>query len=330
MSAWQLTLAVTGLLTTLSASAWGNLPLIELIAQVEKNEALYRNLETIVDSHYVTAPDKEMLSDTETMDTKHRLHFIRQGERYRVDQSEESVLIDGSASASSTIRAFDGSQVVTRQKDGSVTVSDTPKLANFSPHQMWVRGVAFVPPLSVWLSGDDAVTKFTGWDHHVRGYRNEIQSLGTDDVDGLTCHKVRRDRIDLKSGKPALAELLWVAEDRNYLPIRVYHYRYSWSLDVPIAQTSVEEFRELSPGVWSPARMTHTKYGPLDSKGLAERQWQWRATMTIASVSTAPDFPVEHFSEKQVRSAPQPSPAKGAAQDPSKEPPQDATREQPR
>lgn len=124
----------------------------------------------------------------------------------------------------------------------------------------------------------------------------------------------------MKTGKPALAELLWLAEDRNSLPIRVYNYRYGWSPDVPVSQISVEEFRERSPGIWLPARMTHTKYGPLDSKGLGERQWQWRATMTIADVSIAPDFPVEHFSEKGVRSAAKPSPAKGAAQDPSKEP----------
>lgn len=71
-----------------------------------------------------------------------------------------------------------------------MAASDVPKLAIFYPHQMWVRGVAVVPPLSVWLSGDEAVTKFTGWDHHVRGYRNEIQSLGTESVNGLTCHKV--------------------------------------------------------------------------------------------------------------------------------------------
>lgn len=91
MSAWQLTLAVAGLLATLSASAKGDLPLTELIAQVEKNEALYRNLEAIVGTHHVTAPHKEVLSDVETMDMKHRLHFIRQGERYRIDQSEEHV-----------------------------------------------------------------------------------------------------------------------------------------------------------------------------------------------------------------------------------------------
>lgn len=181
---------------------------------------------------------------------------------------------------------------------------------------MWVKGVAFVPPLSVWLSGDDAVTKFTGWDHHIRGNRNEVHSLGTDRIDGLLCHKVRQDQISLKSRETSHAELLWLAEDRNYLPIRVYKYRLGWSLDVPVSQLSVDEFRELSPGVWFPARMTYTKYGPLKINGLADRQWQLRETKKSASASVAPDYPVDYFSEKGVRSSAQLTQTGAPAQDP--------------
>ena len=78
---------------------------------------------------------------------------------------------------------------------------------------------------------------------------------------------------------------LWLAEDRNYLPVRKRYYTLRWSTLRPIVEGAVDELRELKPGVWFPFAAHLTSYQPIALQGGRQLvQWRWKYQVVDASL----------------------------------------------
>lgn len=104
-----------------------------------------------------------------------------------------------------------------------------------------------------------ALSEFLAAKEYAHGITHTLKVLGEERCDGFRCVKLRDDY-----GKPSPTgyRLIWLAVDRNYIPIRCDSYRTMWSEKVPRASGHVTELREIAPGVWFPWHMVYTLHVP--------------------------------------------------------------------
>ena len=127
-------------------------------------------------------------------------------------------------------------------------------------------------PLSVWLRGGHDLEK------HPRGallFGDWIQKTSIESeeiVDGLICIKLRCETWD-KGERPTLNTLrfLWLAPERNYLPVKTESYLPDVSLELSVGVGFAKGFREIEPGVWLPFDRAVTVY---DSDKIREEKKQ--------------------------------------------------------
>ncbi len=95
-----------------------------------------------------------------------------------------------------------------------------------------------------------------------------------------------------RSKVPPNSYLLWLATDRNYIPMRHEWREPHWSERLPTGIKSVDAWQELAPGVWHPQHVTlvsHEKSAEVDlATGHIVRQWHKEYTITRASLEAEP------------------------------------------
>ena len=69
---------------------------------------------------------------------------------------------------------------------------------------------------------------------------------------GRPCQKVKITTCVGSSRRPHSAWILWLAIDRNYLPIRQEAYTYHYSKSDPVGVGVAKDLREIAPGIWFP------------------------------------------------------------------------------
>jgi RNA polymerase sigma factor (sigma-70 family) len=88
--------------------------------------------------------------------------------------------------------------------------------------------------------------------------------LGEDERDGFRCDVLRLERIRTPNVNPAKASvfsLLWLAKERNYLPIRHEFYNEAYSSLIPlVAVKKAGDLREITRGVWFPFRVLELQH----------------------------------------------------------------------
>ncbi len=87
---------------------------------------------------------------------------------------------------------------------------------------------------------------------------HEVAYEGEAVVDGLQCVRLRSNIIFRKGEDPDFM-LLWLAVERNYLPVKMEFYMVNYSRAIPLAVSTVSDWRELSPGVWCPLGQSRIK-----------------------------------------------------------------------
>ena len=83
---------------------------------------------------------------------------------------------------------------------------------------------------------------------------------GEEECDGLKCQKIRLVNSISKSGSTHDSCVLWIAEQRNFLPIRKVAFTHRWSATIPIGESIAKDLREIKPGVWFPFNVETTAY----------------------------------------------------------------------
>jgi hypothetical protein len=93
------------------------------------------------------------------------------------------------------------------------------------------------------------------WNKSRANNRHRIEYLGEDERDGLRCVVLREVKLDRESDEVFGITLMWLAIDRNYLPLRFERYGNPKDLELPSVVETANDWREVAPGVWFPFHM---------------------------------------------------------------------------
>jgi hypothetical protein len=104
-------------------------------------------------------------------------------------------------------------------------------------------------------------------------------------------------KVLLKSGQPHDGRMFWLAEDRNYLPVRELAYTYRFSKDRPVGQAVADDVREIKPGVWFPFKAEVTAYDKIQIQRTGRREVRWKERYVVERADLAPKYDREFFSK---------------------------------
>lgn len=197
-----------------------------------------------------------------------------------------------------TLQGFDGQTTRIVEQESLANVRrgrvEDPRL--FRPHTMLIgpsHGPAVPFPLSTYLQSGQATRRQARF----ADAELAVFSEGEEWVDGLDCVEVRIEYWS-DAWKERVPELrwLWLAVDRNYLPVRTTALFRGFPRDHPPPEVGrAWDFRELAPGVWLPFRASSTVYkgtrvGQVDPN-VVSRKWDW----TIDEARLDPHYDVSLF-----------------------------------
>lgn len=254
----------------------------DLIREVQSNEKLYSNLKLTMTSVYEKFPkhvdvNKQIQSDSDISIELRGQNFYKhkktKGRFEVVFGSLPKKPVNSSTSGTTeTIDVFDGkthrslwksdtTPVVIgepqRITSGGLISDEPPSLTNFArPHMFLLDGGSPKVPLSIYLKGTKAVSEYPNPSYFNRKSIISVHILGDVEFKGLRCIKISINTT-LANGILYSGWELWLAKDRNLIPARKFSYTYRWSKEMPIAESAVDEWKELRPGVWFPIK-AHT------------------------------------------------------------------------
>lgn len=285
----------------------------KLIQEVKQNEKLYTDLYLKLTSVYEKLPrptdiNKQIKTETEIsidiQEKKFRFEAITTGRRiiqlFLPPKKLSSHEVTGT---SEVISVFNGNTHYrlwlndlkpdkVGKKPGvmrSGEISDeAPIISNFArPHMfLGMYGGPHVP-LSTFLEGARAITAYPGSNADMQNLFFEKQILGTEKFQGLQCIKIQMKLIG-SNGKPHSRHEIWLAKNRNLFPVHRLRYSYHWSKIIPIEESTVDDWKELHPGVWFPMKGHSKHYNSLSKKPRDKKELTWRRQYDVKRITLDP------------------------------------------
>ncbi len=292
-----------------------------LIRDVEQQEALYRNLKLQMQLLYQQPlkpadPEKQV-------ELKSELTLIVQGEKYRQEKLTKGRFKQGyivppdmpyhhfNIGKQESCQVYDGETLqkffhydrdrglTTNERQtgghGDITHEQVRMENLLRPHMLLSNHGPRVP-LSTWLKGTSAVAASPGLPNYDNRTAYTTEILGEETVQGLKCIKVQIDRRR-NSGKSEHRNVLWLARERNLLPVQAETYQLSRSTEIPQSEAWVDEWLEVRPGVWFP-RTFHTDRLDWFMYVLKKKQQVgWQEAYVVESVELDPSLPAGTFTK---------------------------------
>lgn len=148
-------------------------------------------------------------------------------------------------------------------------------------------------PLSVWLGGREAIEAagFEAFEEVT------VQDFGETDWQGLACHHLRVEiqRLESSDEIPNVDIEIWLAKDRNLIPVHAVLYRHVGEQRFPCAQLTITDWHEITPGVFFPKNLHDENYDNELVEGAGRFVVRDRTNWTVESVSTNSSRPNEDF-----------------------------------
>jgi len=283
----------------------------DLIREVKRNEKLYSDLKLRLTCVYERLPKpadvkKQIHTETDIIidvqNEKFRQHKIEKG-RFHVtsfvpSKERPSYISSGT---SETIEISDGdthrkfwSYDFFRDKNGkprqirgdSDSSSTTTHLSNLARPHMFLseRSGSQNFPLSTYFEGIEAINDYLDT---LKSYTLETRIIGTEKFQGLECIKIMTKLIG-RTGKPIGRREIWLAKDRNLIPVHQLRYKYRWSKEVPVEESTIDEWKEVQPGVWFPMKAHRNHYNSLSKKPTDKRALMWRRQYDVKNITLNP------------------------------------------
>lgn len=267
--------------------------LTDVIDNVRRNERLYQDIEVVMDTTYDIG-DREPVNEQTVVREQLRTRFVSQENWFRLER--EGGGQDSLRTASrDRIRSFDGEQtrVLEQNAVGNISEERLEDQDFIRPHLLLFRHLHITVPFSVYLSGHEARQAHPNG-HWKGGRTMEVSYEGEEEINGLKCHKVLVEVWH--SGQSRNGRQIWLAEERNYLPVKVDSYTYRFSKDVPVGSGVVHELREIAPGVWFPFDIEYTVYNKFKIHQEGRQELQWRERYIVELAELDPQYDREFFS----------------------------------
>jgi hypothetical protein len=270
----------------------------EIIKNVREHEAARSDLDVTVDRTYtrMNGPDiavfgKSDLFPTETRRSTTHTHHVSQDVRFRVESTRFLIQGDGDSRTIGFMKTFDGT--TTRALDQAVFWTEKDgrdeSRALFRPHML-------LRPVNDRLSLGDLLEhgeNFGGssWDPS----RHTIEYEASELREGIPCVRVLVTNQQPRVKEWANRLRLWLATERQYLPVQIDSYSRHTSEDIPTSESVVTRWIELDGGRWLPAEGRTVRY---DSDLLNKEQRKmdrWIETFAVSDVSAKPQHPDDFF-----------------------------------
>jgi peroxiredoxin len=284
----------------------------EVLRKIRENEALYRSFQATIERDEQFLAASSFSPRAASWSQERKVDVVRQGRRFRLSGRDE--FHNSRGGWVDHLSAFDGTWL----RSLRVTNDAVNPLGNKLPHGpgrnaflqpadnfavdsfAWSDYAPYLLPfdrfyypksasLADWLTADLV-------DSMDNQLKNKVTYLGSEIRDGLAC-----DVVQLVNGFRGRASnnppcmLIWIAKDRNYLPVRS-EWRPRWH-PLPTAFTRVEAFGEARPGVWYPQRIRKFAFVTTPGEGVLEHRLivQERRETVVRSFALAPKRPDSEF-----------------------------------
>jgi hypothetical protein len=273
----------------------------QIIENIRQNELLYENREVIGEMTFeLLRPVPQGFEDMDLAEAREEFrHVGQQGMIYfQVNGYQKTMKSEHITDA---LQGYDGEKTTTYEQRQAAVIRHGTRFEDIRilrPHALLLYSEFVGFPLSTFLKGEKAILAHPnggGFKQH----RIRPTYVGDEEALGFTCHKISIDLLwSWKGEEPkevTARRVLWIAPERNYLPVKQVAYTLNISPDKPLEEAVVEELREVVPGVWFPYRTVLTGY---DHEIMARQQrplLAWRRTWTIKQASLDPEYDISLF-----------------------------------
>jgi len=278
------------------------LSVTDIIQNVAANEHLYENIDVVVVREQTIVGEKkhDLEGRPATIGASAtKVHFVAQSGKFRIDRTGETLLTDGFFNLDRT-RLFDGKQSLLYEQrafanrvEGATVDEEIVR-----PHMFLMRFMPYYVPLSTYLSGHEAMVAHPGgtWQP---GYTLEIASDGQEMVGDLHCHIISVTTIVPGIG-PFDVWKMWLAEDRNYIPVKNQGFTLRSSKTISQLNAQVNGWQELEPGIWMPMEIGIVRFDEWKIRDDGIQVEQWQSKTSIGNVSLNPKYSDDFFTELEI------------------------------
>jgi hypothetical protein len=252
----------------------------QIVEHIRENERLYRNLEFTQTTRHEQASPPHPPGFVQRM---WQVHDVRRNERFLLEVAEASVRDPARTEHTHRLLTFDGTTMhfLGHGSDENALTSGGMRQLTAAPHTRLLLRTEDDLPLSQRLCEP----------------ATQVTHLGIGSLDGLECEKILLGKPRRPSDDILVERELWLAKDRNYLPIQVLTFELRHSTLVPCVVAVVEELREIERGVWFPWSAMYRRYDRLHLERTGEQRLGWRETIVTQSATLNPDHPDTYFSD---------------------------------
>jgi peroxiredoxin len=271
----------------------GRTRLAELAARVAEREKRYDNIEVKACATWTYPRSSVPRQNVRIGQRSEERSIVRGGLSYYVAY-QKSAGADGWHDAGFRVSAYDGRwtriasgqdlsrpediAVILRKGSMSYDAGSYQGIPVHRAHSLVLRSWAIFSTLSDLLASSPSDPGKAG--------TIRFRYCGAAEVDGHPCIEVRADRPG-RNGQ-GTSFVLYLATDRNDIPIRLDHFGNPGQRQFPTAISRCDDFREIAPGLWYPFRLTEVG---IDWLSAIVEGWvvlSWRRDTTIESVTLAP------------------------------------------
>ena len=274
-----------------------------ILKRLADEESRYTPLEVLATTQYVQLGGQERLSaGIYTQFAVHERSVVA-GDRLFHEEEQEMKVGDGTTASNLLRQAFDGrwSRQYTQylappqkpQTYASLDFESKDWLRPIRPHTLLFHDSRINSQLlSAYLA--------SGWSDKHNGYAMAVEYVGDERIDGLHCYKLKCS--EGQNGKSFAYWFVWLARDRNLLPLRQEWREPGWSQKLPTGISFVEDLREIRPGQWSAFRAIHLAHQKFDANGLNAGHilLQWRKGVVLDRATLDPQVGDRLFSSVEV------------------------------
>ncbi len=265
-----------------------------ILLSMQENEQLYKNLDLKYDYTGTLLLDPKRVTMRSSLTVKKHFHNVTQDELYRGKSREVHDLTDGSHQDFSNNTEYDGKLTRTNSQEAIGNISDVrvPTSAWLTPHRMAFQEIPQDFSVADWLGFRSPVRTTPAY----KAFSVTLKVLGRETIDDIACIKLESIWMRAKSTVLATRYLVWVAPERNYVPVKTETYYPAYSDTIPGVTYKASDFREVAPGQWFPYT------GELNQLWFDDLQKQIvtpysRGETSIIQAKLDPAYPVESFSD---------------------------------
>jgi thiol-disulfide isomerase/thioredoxin len=283
--------------------------LADVVARVADHEKRYQDLEVKARVVYKSLSTRHHMEGIITEQDREEYSILRGPLAYFASRNRYSTL-GGKRSEEKRVEAFDGEWTRTIYQ----SEIDSPDNRIFASLRKGGMGKAegrhdgipvFRPHVLMqredWIYGPLADLLVSPWLDRINKYRLVFHYCGEGQVEGHPCVKLRGDVMVGQRDQPSNHVVLFLAIDRNYIPIKLEHYSGNEGYrDIPTGVSRCDDLREIVPGTWYPFRVTELSLGNWPSVAQGWIVLNWRREYQIDSAQMSPKVDDALFHEVAV------------------------------